>query len=194
MRSVSPVAIALAALALFAVAVAGFGAWSPDFGYLRHPVALLGAIGEPNALAFNLLGFVAPGLALAWLAWRWRGDLADEGWRARIGLQLLLLSALAFAAQGLLPLDPTDLLAPASRAHAVAWSAGWLAFVAGAVLAGRAGAGVAGIVLALLVLLLAMAGASLMPAALAQRLAFAGWFGWWLWAARVSRASPSARG
>ena len=134
MRSVSPVAIALAALALFAVAVAGFGAWSPDFGHLRHPVALLGAIGEPNALAFNLLGFVAPGLALAWLAWRWRGQQAAGGWRARIGLQLLLLSALAFVAQGLLPLDPTDLLAPASRAHAVAWSAWWLAFVAGAVL------------------------------------------------------------
>lgn len=190
MRSASPAVIVLAAFVLFVGAVAVFGAWSPDFGHLRHPVALLGAIGEPNARAFNLLGFVVPGLALAWLAWRWRGERAADGWRVRLGLQLLLLSALAFVAQGLLPLDPTDLLAPASRAHAAAWSAWWLAFVAGALLAGRQAGGAVGIALAVLVLLLAMAGAALLPAALSQRLAFAGWFGWWLWVARVSRASP----
>lgn len=193
MRSNDTGVVAMALVAWVGACIV-FGLISPDFGHLRHPVALLGAIGEPNALAFNLLGFVAPGLALAWLAWRWRSQQAADGWRARIGLQLLLLSALAFVAQGLLPLDPTDLLAPASRAHAVAWSAWWLAFVAGGLLVGAGHAGRTGIALALLVLLLAMAGASLMPPALAQRLAFAGWFGWWLWAGRVSRASPSGRG
>ena len=108
MRSNDTGVVAMALVAWVAACIV-FGLISPDFGHLRHPVALLGAIGEPNALAFNLLGFVAPGLALAWLAWRWRGQRAADGWRARIGLQLLLLSALAFVAQGLLPLDPTDL-------------------------------------------------------------------------------------
>ena len=189
MRIDQPAGVALAACVLFVAACALFGALSPDFGQLRHPVALLGAQDEPNALAFNLIGFVAPGLLLAWLAWRWRGARGDGGWRLRIGLQLLLLSALAFAAQGLLPLDPTDLLAPASRAHAAAWSAWWIAFVAGALLAGRGVGGRGGLALALLVPLLALAGSLLMPAPLAQGLAFAGWFGWWLWAASRGAAS-----
>ncbi len=181
--------LAAVALLVCVAAVAAFGASSPDFGQLRQPVALLGADGEPNALAFNLLGFVLPGALLGWLAWRWRGQAGNSGWRARLGLQMLLLSALAFAAQGLLPLDPTDLLAPASRAHAVAWSAWWIAFVAGGALAWRSRGGRGGLALVLVVLLLATGGASLMPAALAQRLAFAGWFGWWLWAS--GRGAPA---
>lgn len=180
---------AAAALLMFAAACVAFGSLSPDFAHLRHPVALLGAIGEPRARAFNIAGFIAPGLLLASLAWRWRGGARAVAWRARIGLQLLMLAALAFAAQGALPLDPTDLAAPASRMHAAAWSAWWIAFAAGALLSSRGGA--AGRVLALLVVLLALAGARLMPAALAQRLAFLLWFGWWLWAAR---AAPFSRG
>ena len=187
---INDMSVAAVACAVSVAACIGFGLASPDFGQLRHPVALLGADGEPHALAFNLLGFVLPGALLAWLALRWRGDAEGSGWRMRMGLQLLLLAALGFAAQGLLPLDPTDLLAPASRAHAAAWSAWWIAFVAGGLLVGAARAGRTGLALVLAVLLLAMAGTLAMPAALAQRLAFAGWFGWWLWAARapLSRA------
>ena len=191
MRSNDKVVVALA-LGVWVAALIGFGAVSPDFGQLRHPVALLGALGEPHALAFNLLGFVLPGLLLAGLAWRWRSSATDGGWGARIGLQLLLLSALAFAAQGVLPLEPTDLLAPASRAHAVAWSAWWIAFVAGGLLLAGGRGGRVGVVVVLGVLVLAMAGASLVPAALAQRLTFLGWFGWWLLAARGS-ATPVSR-
>lgn len=195
MRIPTPAATATAAFVLFAAACAVFGGLSPDFGHLRHPLSLLGALGEPNAAAFNLSAFIVPGLLLAWLAWRWRGALEAGSWRARIGLQLLLLAALAFAAQGALPLDPTDLAAPASRLHAAAWSAWWIAFAAGALVAGVGGAG--GRALAGVVLLLALAGASVLPAPLVQRLAFAGWFGWWLWAARtppLSRGGSSTRG
>ena len=185
---------ALAALAAWLGAGVVFGMRSPDFGHLRHPVALLGAIGEPGAPAFNLVGFVLPGLLLAWLAWRWRGAASSAGWRVRLGLQLLLLSALGLVAQGLLPLDPTDLDATASRLHALAWSAWWIAFAAGGLLAGVGVGGRAGLVLVLAVVLLAVGGTSLLPAPLAQRLAFAGWFGWWLWAARLREAAVSRAG
>src|SRR3546814_9922281 len=64
----------------------------------------------PHALAFNALGFVLPGVLAALVAWRLRASLdAGAPWAARIGAWLALLSALAFAAQGLLPLDPRDL-------------------------------------------------------------------------------------
>lgn len=175
--------VAAAAAAMFFISVAGFGMASPDFEQLRHPVALLGARGEPDALAFNLLGFVLPGLMLGWLAWRWREANGNSGFGFRLGLQLVLLSALAFTAQGLLPLDPANLLAPASRLHALAWSAWWVAFLPGAVLvavgAGRGAGPALLLVLAMLVVVLVVAAGSLLPAPLAQRLAFAGWFAWW---------------
>lgn len=170
------------AAALFALAVAGFGAASPDFGQLRHPVALLGARGEPHALAFNLAGFALPGLLLAWRAVALRAGRGAARWPVRIGLQLAMLSALAFAAQGALPLDPTDLLAPASRLHASAWMLWWVAFVPGALLLAAAAprGRLLGVAFAVLVPLVALGGASLVPAPLAQRVAFALWFGWWL--------------
>lgn len=175
------------AAATWVVAVAGFGMASPDFGHLRHPVALLGADNEPNASWFNLSGFVLPGLLLAWQAWRWRSSSEANGWRVRIGLQLLLLSALAFAAQGVLPLDPTDLAAPASRLHATAWSLWWIAFAPAALLVAndlrRRQWSVLLLVIAIAAIVLVMASGILLPAPLGQRLGFAAWFGWWIAAA-----------
>ena len=197
--SIRDCALVLAAFGCFSVSVLAFGAASPDFEHLRHPVALLGAEGEPNALAFNLIGYVVPGLLLAWQAWRWRASRSLAGLGFRVGLQLLSLSALAFVAQGLLPLDPSNLLAPASRLHALAWSAWWVSLLSGALLVaiglGR-GAGPASLlVLAMLVVVLVVSAGSLLPAPLAQRLAFAAWFGWWLVAAVVfSRAATSTPG
>ena len=184
----------LAALLFFA-AVAGFGMASPGYSQLAHPVALLGARGEPHALAFDLLGFLAPGLILAWCAYAWRSAAAADGWMARIGLQLSMLSALAFAAQGLLPLDPYNLLAPASRLHAFTWTLWWVAFVPGALLVAAAAPRrrLAGLACALLLPACALYGVALMPAAVAQRVAFALWFGWWLLIA-VNRDAASAQG
>ncbi|HLM52888.1 MAG TPA: DUF998 domain-containing protein, partial [Pseudoxanthomonas sp.] len=51
-----------AALALWASALLGFGAALDGFSQLMHPVSVLGAKGIPRALAFNLIGFAAPGL------------------------------------------------------------------------------------------------------------------------------------
>lgn len=173
----------------WAGAVLGVGWLTAGYSQLRHPLAVLGAHGAPHATAFNLLGFVLPGLLLGWQAWRWRSDVTDAGWRLRIGLQLLLLSALGFAAQGLLPLDPRDLAAPASRLHALAWMAWWAAFVPGALLAAggmRSGiSSAAALVLAVLVPVLVLSGGVLLPPAPAQRTAVVLWLLWWPAAARA---------
>lgn len=175
-------AIPLIALVVFVCAALAFGWLSPDFSHLRHPLSLLGAKDEPNALAFNLAGFVLPGLLLAWCAHAWRSASAGAPVATRIGQQLLMLSALAFAAQGLLLLDPTNLLAPASRLHAIAWTVWWVAFVPGALLIDLTSRRWGGVLLALLVPALALFGAWIVPAPIAQRLAFVAWFAWW-WSA-----------
>ena len=120
---------------------------------------------------------------------------------AALALALALLSALAFAAQGLLPLDMRSVDAPANRLHALAWMLWWIAFVPGALLlavgAGR-GRGFAGAcaVAAVAVPVLAVFAPIGAWVGLAQRLAFLLWFGWWLVASRAaaSRASASTPG
>jgi hypothetical protein len=165
-----------------AAAVLGFGAVFDAFSQVHHPVGMLGATQVPRAAAFNLVAFVVPGLLAAVPALALRGRLADAGWSARIGTQALLLSALAFAAQGLLPLDSMDIDGARSRLHAAAWTGWWLAFAVAAVLllpsARRTHAVAAGPIAAsaAATLALALVAPAVLPPGLAQRLAFGCWF------------------
>jgi len=173
------------ALALFVLALLLANVGLPGYSHLVHPVSLRGTAGLPWAFAYNLLAFVLPGAALVWAGVRLRSAWADAGWLARIGIVLVQLSALAFAAQGVVPLDPNDTDATASRLHALAWMLWWIAFVPGALLlALGARRGIvftlACLAAALLVPLLAVFAPIGLWVGVAQRLAFALWFGWWL--------------
>jgi hypothetical membrane protein len=183
---------AIVAALLFTAAVAGFGAALEGYSHSMHPVGLLGARGVPHAVAFNALGFVLPGALAAFVGLRLRTAIGDGGpWIARIGAWLALLSALAFAAQGLLPLDPGDLEADASRAHATAWTLWWVAFVPAAAMlaAGLRQARTsrvlvaASVIAAIVVAVLAMLPLQPLAPAVTQRMVFATWLAWWVLAA-----------
>ena len=186
-------ALPVAALALFVLALLLANVGVPEYSHRVHPVALRGTAGLPWALVFNLLAFVLPGALLAWAGQRLRGALGDAGWLARVGLVLVQLSALSFAAQGLLPLDPSDTDSTASRLHVLAWMLWWIAFVPGAMVlaaGARRGAGfaLASVAIGALVPIIAVLAPIGQWVGIAQRLAFALWFGWWLLAAwRLSR-------
>lgn len=182
----------------FATALAACGAALEGYSQLAHPVGLLGARGVPGALLFDAFGFVLPGLLAAAVALRLRAVVGDGAhWAARIGAHLALLSALAFAAQGLLPLDPRDLEATASRAHATVWTLWWVALLPAALLLalglrGLRGARVfaaASVVVAALVAALSALPLDVLVPALAQRVAFATWLTWTIVAAGVRRPS-----
>ena len=180
--------VGIVAALLFAGCVLGFGAVLDGYLHQLHPAGLLGAAGIPRAMAFNVLAFALPGALAAWLAWRLRTTLvADAPFSARIGLQLVLLSALAFATQGVLPLDPRDLDAYATRLHASAWMLWWIAFVPGALLLASAAwrarprrlmSSVMHLLAAVSVIGFALPAERWLGAGIAQRLAFAAWFGW----------------
>jgi hypothetical protein len=177
-------AAAVVAAVSFFVALAICGVALEGYSQLAHPVGLLGARGVPHALAFDAFGFVLPGLLAAWVAWRLREAVGDGArWPARIGAWLALLSALAFAAQGVLALDPGDLESSASRAHATAWTLWWVAFAPAALLLAfgvRVGRWFAAMCMlaAAVVIAFALLPLDLLAPALAQRAAFAGWLAW----------------
>jgi len=127
-------AASLIAAGLFLAALAGFGSALGGYSHALHPPALLGARGVPMAIAFNVLAFVLPGLLGMLVMGGVRSRLGEAHWAARIGSWLWFLSALAFAMQGLLPLDPGDMDASPSRLHANAWTVWWLAFAPGGLL------------------------------------------------------------
>lgn len=188
------------AVVLFLVSVVGFGVALDGYSQLWMPVALLGAKGFPHALAFNLLAFVVPGILAGVVAMALRRRLpAGAGWSLRIGAQLVFLSALAFIAMGLLPLDPRDLENESSRLHGTAWMLWTVAFVPGAVLLG---AGLLAhaparrfawlcMAVAAGVLLAGFVFTDFMPAGLAQRIAFGLWL---LWVAVAGRFGIRASG
>ena len=192
--------IAVAAAVLFVLALLLANAGVPEYSHLVHPVALRGTAGLPWAFAFNLLAFVLPGVLLAIAGVSLRNGLIDRGWPARIGIVLAQLSALAFAAQGLLPLDPTDADSHASRLHVMTWMLWWIAFVPGALLlavGARRGAGFAlgSVAIGALVPIIAVLAPIGLWVGVAQRLAFALWFAWWLLAAwRLTCISASGPG
>ena len=196
-RVPSPALSAGLALLLFVVALLGFGAVLDGFSHAVHPVALLGARGVPHWWMFDLLAFVLPGPLVAWAMWRtglaWERKSADSGAIVRIGWTLCTMSALAFALQGLLPVDPEKGLGfGVGRLHTAAWTVWWIAFASGAVaLAIGAPArmrvlGALTLVVAAMVVMLSMFAAIPDAPAMGQRIAFVAWFAWAWWMARVS--------
>lgn len=197
-----PAALLAIASCVLAAAVAGHGV--EGYSHLRHPLALLGARQVQEGVPlFGLLAFVLPGLVGAWIALGVRDRLPDgSGWSTRIGAQLLVLAALAFAAQGVLPLDLENLDGGGSRYHAAAWLLWALAFPAGAVLLAmelwrapgwRRFAAVTAVV-ALLVVAGGFLGSGWIGSALAQRVAFAAWLAWGVFAAAATPGGGVSRG
>ncbi|NVE01215.1 DUF998 domain-containing protein [Massilia sp. BJB1822] len=100
---------------LFFASLISFAAWRGDgYAHGRKAVSELGALGAPAAPAFNLLGFIVPGLLLAWFAYALL-RVADR----RTGPALLMGSGLMLAAAGIFPLDPDDYGSVLTIAHAI---------------------------------------------------------------------------
>jgi hypothetical membrane protein len=158
-----------------------FGALRPDYDQLTKAISELGALGAPNMLAWNLFGFVLPGILLA-LA----GDEIGRASGRPIARLLLVLSGLAFAATAI-PADMSSYEAPTTIAHlsaSLASLATWLAALLWLTARGtadwrtlRALAAAGFVVFALAFSLHFVPDAT---GGLAQRAAFAAYLGWYI--------------
>lgn len=99
----------------FAASVIGFAAARTDgYSHATKAVSELGAVGAPSAAAFNLFGFILPGLLIAWF-----GLSLARGADNRVGPVLLIGSGLLLGLAGIAPGDLDDYRAPTSIGHFV---------------------------------------------------------------------------
>jgi len=182
---------ALLSALCFGASAWGFGAGLEGYSQLAYPVSILGARGIPHAAAFNVVGFVLPGVLMAIVAAGLCRSVASAGALARIGGWILLLSTLAFAALGAFPLHVDDSEATSTRLHIACWSLWWLTTATGGVLLSlgsrrwRGGSGwrIASAVVAVLVPWCSVYAPPAWGFALSERIAFGLWFAWWVLAA-----------
>ena len=178
---------------LFALALACFAAPLPNYRHADHPPALLGALGYPGAIAWNLVGYGVVGVlaVLATQALYLALRNAGAARVARIGATLALLAALAFIAQGIFPLDLNQAIdVGPSRRHVAVWNLWWIAAVAGALLTALGARGLpgwrtllpVGVVVAVLIVMALLVGMGGLGNGWLQRIALAAWFGWLAWA------------
>ncbi len=186
----------LAAVLVLAVALV------PDAA--NAPLGRFGATGVSGAAWFNALGLALPGLMLLMFSIALEATLAGPGTgrMLRLGTGMLMISGLAFAAQGAFPFDPSEPDGAASQRHATALALSLLALASASVFVAtglrraprwRALAWGGLLLGATLALFLACPPQQLFPPlegypAAAQQLVLAVYFGWFALAAGVALA------
>ncbi len=101
----------LLAVGTFAASFLTFASLTPDFDWLNDYISMLGARGAPYATAWNISGFVIPGLLLAIF-----GATLGLSLKDRISGACLVVAGLGFAVAAA-PTDPMDANATLSKAH-----------------------------------------------------------------------------
>ena len=93
---------AVAAAIVFWPALFAFAALYPDYSHYTRAISELGAFGAPHALAWNVIGFFVPGLLLAVSGARIALAVDD---RRSLAFWLLVVSGLGFAGSGVFPAE-----------------------------------------------------------------------------------------
>ena len=94
----------IAAVVMFWTALFGFAAAYPGYSHSHKAISELGALGAPHALAWNLIGFITPGLLLATCG-AGLGRAIEVSGRATAVYWLLVLSGVGFAGTGVIPAE-----------------------------------------------------------------------------------------
>ena len=133
--------LGLGAWMLFWSASIVFAALRSSYSHVVNTMSELGAAGSPHAAAWNVLGFIVPGILLAIVgATIARAANPEPSPSRTLATVLLALSGLAIAGQGLMPAEMAngvaDVTAASTRGHFIsslisggAWAVGALMLV-----------------------------------------------------------------
>jgi hypothetical protein len=122
-RAFSTGMLGLASVFGFAALLVLFTLLNPDFDPVHDYVSMLGAVGQPFSMWWNLSGFLSIGLLLAAFGWR-LGRVLSDRWTG----SLLALFGIGFACTAL-PVDFANEHSGLSKAHIAAICLGLAAWM-----------------------------------------------------------------
>jgi hypothetical membrane protein len=166
-----------------------FAALRPSYSHSTNGISELGALGTPQALLWNVVGFMGPGVLLAITGKAIADSIGTSSGSARVAGWLLVAFGLTAAGQGLFPASMTGgtvLVTWHTRTHlivslisGVTWIAATLLFIAPMRRdSGWRGWHFVNAAAVLLVIANALIASRFVPYGLAQRLGDAIVFGW----------------
>jgi hypothetical membrane protein len=131
--------LGIGAWVLFWAASVALAALRPSYSHVVNTVSELGAVGTPHATAWNVLGFIIPGVLLALAgATIARAANPEPSLSRTLATALLVLCGLAVAGQGVMPAEMANGVADATsastRGHFIASLISGAAWAVGAVL------------------------------------------------------------
>ena len=194
--------LAFGATILFWCSLIGFAALNPRYSHFTKSVSELGAWGAPNMWAFNILGFIGPGLLLALFGLNLARYASPRNW---LTAGLLVLSGSCLALAGLSPADMSNFASPTTIGHLVGSNGNalfWMLSTIALAIAARKSwpklSMSSAFALALMVAAFSLYFWSEVPRAIVQRIGFGVLFGWYVGAAvlligRDKKADPVAR-
>jgi len=184
--------LGIGAWVLFWAASIVLGAFRPSYSHLANTISELGAAGTPYARAWNVLGFIVPGVLLAIVgAVIARTANTTPSPLRTLATVLLVLSGLAVAGQGVMPAEMAngvaDVTSASTRGHFISSLVSGAAWAVGALLlvgpmrrsVNWRGLHIVSVVLVVLTLVAAFTLRGALPDGLAQRIGnafFCIWF------------------
>ena len=133
--------LGIGAWVLFWTASVVLGAFRPSYSHVVNTISELGAVGTPHATAWNVFGFIIPGLLLAIAGAAIARTANPEPSLSRtLATVLLVLCGLAISGQGVMPAEMAngvaDVTSTSTRGHFIsslisgaAWAVGALLLV-----------------------------------------------------------------
>lgn len=114
--------IGIAGCLLFWISLFVFGELHSDYSQLTKGVSELGVFGAPHALLWNIIGFIAPGLSLA-ISGVAIARAVEPSRPRSAGAMLLMASGLGFAGTGVIPAEmhggSPDMESPYTMGHVI---------------------------------------------------------------------------
>ena len=112
-------------LAVYAV----MSAMRPDYSHTDQAISELGSLDAPNLWAWNVLGYILPGLAIALLGWGLRREFVAHGVRATGPTMALVAAGLLMALSGAFPANMADFKSSTTLLHTVGSFGCYIAFL-----------------------------------------------------------------
>jgi hypothetical membrane protein len=97
----------VAAVAVFWIALFAFAASYPRYSHSTKAISELGVFGAPHALAWNVIGYIVPGMLLA-ICGAGLATAIDRSGRRTAFYWLLVVSGLGLAGTGVFPAEMRD--------------------------------------------------------------------------------------